>query len=35
MQNGQAERMMEAARQNMDVCTKLRAREGRPVTPRR
>jgi hypothetical protein len=35
MRNGTYQRAMEAARQNMDAYATLRARQGRPVAPRR
>jgi hypothetical protein len=35
MENGAHERAMQAAKENMDAYTTMRAREGRPVTPRR
>ena len=34
MENGAHEKAMQAARENMDAYTTMRAREGRPVTPR-
>lgn len=35
MENGAHQRAMQAAKENIDAYTNMRAREGRPVTPRR